>query len=435
MNTYETIIPGGSASGTITVPGDKSITIRAVLLSAIADGVSRIIGISSGGDVVSAIQCIQQLGIKIEKNGETSLTIYGNGMHGFHTSEKPLFCSNSGTTVRLLSGILAGQRHTYIMTGDDSLKKRPMNRVTIPLRQMGAHIHYLEDDGFLPYRIQPAALNGISFSMPVASAQVKSAVLLAGLYAQGKTVIKEPVQSRNHTEIMLAVRGVEIDINKVKNEITLTPPEIILPAEISIPGDISSAAFFIVLASLLPNSYLVIHNVGINPTRTGILDILHSMGADFTINNRRLVSGEETADIEVRSSELYGAEICGDIIPRIIDELPIIAAAGAFADGITVIKDAQELRVKETDRIAALYVNLQKMGTTVEECPDGLIIKGKTGFKPAQFESFSDHRIAMAFAVAAAVLHGESVIHGSNWADISFPGFFTLLNRVRGIIQ
>jgi 3-phosphoshikimate 1-carboxyvinyltransferase len=433
MNTSKLIIPGGSASGTLSVPGDKSISIRAVLLSAIADGVSNLSGLSEGGDVVSAIKCTQQLGIEIHKNGDGSVTIYGNGLRGFKPTNYSLDCSNSGTTARLLTGILSGQHHSYTVTGDDSLQKRPMERIITPLRRMGASIKCLEKEGFIPYRITPTDLHTIHYTMPIASAQVKSAILLAGLYAQGTTIIKEPTLSRNHTEMMFTARGVDISINTTQKEISLSPGKTIFPANVHIPGDISGAAFFIVLATILPDSHIIIKNVGINPTRTGILEVLQMMGAHITITNHHSIGGEETADIEVHSEDLYGTQISGEIIPRIIDELPIVAVAGAFAEGTTIIRDAQELRVKETDRINAICVNLRKMGTAIEEYQDGLLIRGKTGFNAAHFDSFNDHRIAMAFGVAGTVLNGESTIEGSEWADISFPGYFSLLNYVRGI--
>lgn len=431
MNKTEKIEPGGCAKGNITVPGDKSISIRAVLLSAIAEGTSQISGLGRGGDVLSAIKCIKQLGIEAEFRENGRLRINGGGLYGLIPAGEPLDCGNSGTTLRLLTGILAGQQKKYVLTGDASLQQRPMDRIITPLRSMGANIECLESEGKIPYIVHPSKLHSISYTLPVASAQVKSAVLLAGLYAKGNTTVIEPVPSRNHTELMLSSRGVNFTINENQKQISLADIRKINSQDMLIPGDISGAAFFIVLASLLPGSRLFIDNAGINNTRTGIIDILKNMGADIAFHNRRNFGGEDATDLEIKYARLKGIEISGEIIPRVIDELPILTVAAACAEGKTVIRDASELRVKETDRIRALHLNLRKMGVQVEELPDGLIIYGSSSLKGAELESFGDHRIAMAFAVAASVADGASVIKDSQWADISFPGFYNLLNHVR----
>ncbi|MFC1493121.1 3-phosphoshikimate 1-carboxyvinyltransferase [candidate division KSB1 bacterium] len=428
MGSNAKIAPGGRISGYMPVPGDKSISIRAVLVSSIADGVSVIKGLGTGDDILSAVRCIEQLGVKIHRR-EKDLHVTGNGLCGLLPSEKPLDCGNSGTTLRLLTGILTGQKHEYVLTGDDSLKERPMARIIDPLRLMGADIEYLDKQGRIPFRINPSELKGIEYTLPVASAQLKSALLFAGMYASGTTVLTEPAKSRDHTEIMLENKGVKIIKNGL--DISIKKPDNIPASDIQVPGDISGAAFFIVLASLMPNSELTIRNVCINETRRGIIDVLEEMGADITIIKSRREGGEPVADLEVRSAKLKGIEISGDMIPRIIDEIPVIAVAASLAKGKTEIKDAEELRVKESDRIRAVYTNLKRMGVNVEERKDGLIIEGTGKLKGSVLESYNDHRIAMAFAVAACAAEGHSIISDSEWADISFPGFYSILHRLR----
>ncbi len=422
------IKPGGRISGYMPVPGDKSISIRAVLLSSVSDGVSNISGYGTGEDILSSVKCMEQLGIVFRKKGK-KLTITGKGFDGLLPSDEPLDCGNSGTTLRLLTGLLAGQRNAYVLTGDDSLKKRPMARIVEPLRLMGADIVYLKKEGRIPIKINPAELRGIKYNMPVASAQLKSAILFAGMYASGTTIVTEPACSRDHTEIMFENRGIEILKNGL--DISIKKPDNIPASDIQIPGDISGAAFFIVLASILKGSELTIRNVCINDTRRGIIDVLENMGADIRILKSRKEGGEPVADLEDKYSKLKGVEISGDVIPKVIDEIPAIAIAAAHAQGVTVIKDAEELRVKETDRIKAVCVNLKRMGAKVEEKNDGLKIQGGKKLKGSILDSYKDHRIAMAFAVAACTAEGHSVITDSEWADISFPGFYSILHRLR----
>lgn len=435
MDNHEKITPGGVVNGSINVPGDKSISIRAILLSSISEGKCIISGLSNGEDVKSAINCIKQLGIESYNDKMGNLVVNGKGMKGYNSLSKELDCGNSGTTLRLLAGLLAGQDNKYTLTGDESLKKRPMNRIIAPLRKMNAQIECIDSEGSLPFTVGSSLLKSIQYDLPVASAQVKSAILFAGLYAEGSTSVVENKRTRNHTELMMNACGVEVKTDEAKKKITVKGLKKIIPLSISIPGDISGAAFFIVLSTLLPGSSLTIRNVGLNPTRSGVIDILRDMGANISITNKRLAGYEETGDLEIKSAELTGITIKGSTIPLVIDELPIIAVAGAFAKGKTVIKDAAELRVKETDRIHALCFNLRKMGVTIEENPDGLVIFGNGRLHSSDFDSFGDHRIAMAFAVAACVLKGKSIINGSDWADISFPGFYDLLNSIRGVSQ
>ncbi len=429
-NTLE-IVPGGSAQGTIHIPGDKSISIRAVLFAALADGVSSIRGLGSGEDIQSALNCVQKLGIYTETSGSNSIIIEGNGLYGFNSIQEKLDCGNSGTTLRLLTGILAGQRNSFELTGDASLQQRPMNRILIPLRKMGADIICSGTDGNLLYTVNSAQLQPITYELPVASAQVKSAVLLAGLYAHGTTTVIEPLPSRDHTERLLSSCGVPVQTETSTNSISITGIDSLMPFDLTIPGDISGAAFFAVLACLLPGSHLTIKNVGMNKTRTGIIDVLRLMGADIEEHSATVTGGEEIADLVIKSSKLKGITISGDIIPRVIDELPIIAVAGAFSEGKTEIRDAQELRVKETDRIHALCKNLENMGVDVEELSGGLIISSNHNRHSAEFDSFGDHRIAMAFAVAGTALDGNTSIKEGHWANISFPGFYDLINSIR----
>ncbi len=433
MGNAQKIVSGGAAHGSIHVPGDKSISIRAVLLAAIADGTCRIHGLGTGEDIRSALNCIAELGIHTEYPDDSQVFVKGKGLYGFQPVNRPIDCGNSGTTLRLLTGILAGQGSTYCLTGDDSLRQRPMDRIMVPLREMGALFECPGTEGMLPYTIMPSELHPVAYTMPVASAQVKSAIILAGLYAKGTTTVIEPVSSRDHTERMLASCGVAIETEKNENRISVSGIATVQPFDCTVPGDISGAAFFAVLACLLPDSHITIKNVGMNNTRTGVIDVLRAMGAKIREENAHSAAGEETADLSVVTSNLKGVEIRGEIIPRIIDELPIIAIAGTFASGKTIIRDAGELRVKETDRIHALCVNLRKMGVEVDELSDGLIIQSNENRHCAEFDSFGDHRIAMAFAVAGAVLEGESIIHNGQWADISFPGFYTSLDSIRNM--
>lgn len=405
------------ASGTIRVPGDKSISHRAVMLGALADGRTEITGFLRGADCLSTIDCFRNMGIEINIDGE-NVTVFGKGLHGLKAPEKMLYTGNSGTTTRLLCGILAGQPFNSSITGDASIQKRPMKRVTEPLKLMGADI----ENEFCPLYIKGSSLHGIDYKMPVASAQVKTAVILASLYADGETVIHETEKSRDHTELMLGAMGAGIKVRGL--DISIEKTDSLLPVCAEVPGDISSAAFFMVLGLILPNSEITITNVGINPTRTGIIDVLQDMGADITLENIRSSAGESTADITVRSSSLKGTEIGGEIIPRLIDELPIIAVASVFADGKTVIKDAQELKVKETNRIRAVADEFKKCGIDITETDDGMIINGGKSIHGADFKTYGDHRMAMSLTVLAQLADGVSTIDDSECACVSYPSFF-----------
>ena len=415
--------------GSFPVPGDKSISHRAVMFGSIANGTTTVHGFLTGEDCLSTISCFKKLGIDIKVNG-TDVTVIGKGLHGLSAPNEILDVGNSGTTMRLISGLLCGQNFNCTLTGDASIQKRPMGRVSVPLSQMGAKINGIIEDGKLlaPINITGSNLKAITYTLPVASAQVKSAIILAGLYAEGTTVIIEPEATRNHTEIMLNYLGANIEHNGT--EIICHPVKELYGKEIFVPGDISSAAYFMVAGAICQNSQITIENVGINPTRTGIITVLENMGADIKLLNKKVVCGEETADIYVRTSNLKGTVIEGDIIPKLIDEIPIIAVAAAMADGTTIIKDAQELKVKESNRIKTVVCELKKMGVNIEETEDGMIINGGKGIKGAVCESYEDHRIAMSIAVAALVADGETTITNTKCADISFPNFFEFIERM-----
>ena len=421
------INPCAPLRGEITVPGDKSISHRAVMLGALASGTTHITGFLMGEDCLSTIDCFRKMGVSIDVS-DKEVVVEGVGLHGLTAPKSELYTGNSGTTTRLLSGILAGQSFTSTMNGDASIQKRPMGRVMKPLRKMGASIEG-RDDNFCPLTMHPSELHGIEYRLPVASAQLKSAILLAGLYAEGQTTVIEPAPSRDHTERMFRALGVEIETNG--NVITLEPPEDLHAVDIAVPADISSAAFFLVAGAIVPGSELTIRNVGVNPTRTGILDVLRSMGADITESNFR-DDAEPVCDLTVRHSRLHGTEIGGAIIPRLIDELPVIAVAAAFAEGETVIRDAQELKVKESNRIAAMVAELTKAGVDVEETDDGMIVHG--GAKPhgASFETYKDHRIAMSLAVLGLAAEGASRIDEPEVVAISYPDFFATLEKLGG---
>lgn len=411
------------ANGTMIVPGDKSISHRSVMLASLANGISRIEGFLYGADCLSTIDCFRNMGINIT-TAESEVIVYGKGLNGLSQPPKMLYTGNSGTTTRLLCGILSGQKFDSSITGDDSICKRPMNRVVAPLKMMGADIR----GEYCPLFIKGQYLKGIDYHMPVASAQVKTAILLAGLYAEGKTMIYENKKSRDHTELMLKAMGADISISN--NHILLNPGSPLLPQQFTVPSDISSAAFFIVLALILPNSQLTIKNVGINPTRTGIIDVLKKMNADIKIENIHFEAGEKSADITVKSSNLTATEVSGDIIPRLIDEIPIIAVASLFANGTTVIKDAEELKVKETNRIRAIVDEFKKCGADIIETNDGMIIHGGKQLHSADFHSYSDHRMAMSLTVLAQCLDGYSTIDDCKCVEISYPQFFEDLYKL-----
>ena len=405
------------AVGQIKVPGDKSISHRAVMLGSLASGVTEISGFLKGADCLSTIDCFRKMGIDIDINGE-NVTVHGNGLRGLKKPDEMLYTGNSGTTTRLLCGILAGQNFDTSITGDVSIQKRPMGRVVQPLSMMGAKI----ENEYCPLYITGTKLHGINYKMPVASAQVKTAIILAGLYADGETVIHEIEKSRDHTELMLSAMGADLTVDNL--DITVKPTNDLTAVNVDVPGDISSAAFFLVLGAIMPNSQITVTNVGINPTRTGIIDVLKDMGADITLENVHTSAGETVADITVRSSSLKGTTVGGDIIPRLIDELPIIAVAAVFADGQTVIKDAQELKVKETNRIRAVVEEFNKCGIDITETDDGMIINGGKSIHGADFKTYGDHRMAMSLTVLAQLADGESTLDDSDCACVSYPTFF-----------
>ena len=415
---YEMVIQKiKKAVGQIKVPGDKSISHRAVMLGSLANGVTEISGFLKGADCLSTIDCFRKMGIDIDINGE-NVTVHGNGLRGLKKSDEMLYTGNSGTTTRLLCGILAGQNFDTSITGDASIQKRPMGRVVQPLSMMGAKI----ENEYCPLYITGTKLHGIDYKMPVASAQVKTAIILAGLYADGETVIHEIEKSRDHTELMLSAMGADLTVDNL--DITVKPTNDLTAVNVDVPGDISSASFFLVLGAIMPNSQITVTNVGINPTRTGIIDVLKDMGTDITLENVHTSAGETVANITVRSSSLKGTTVGGDIIPRLIDELPIIAVAAVFADGQTVIKDAQELKVKETNRIRAVVDEFNKCGIDITETDDGMIINGGKSIHGADFKTYGDHRMAMSLTVLAQLADGESTLDDSDCACVSYPTFF-----------
>lgn len=422
------IKPSGKLRGEITVPGDKSISHRSVMLGSIAKGDTRISGFLTGEDCLSTIDCFKKLGIDIEVNG-TDVTVHGKGLKGLSAPAETLDVGNSGTTLRLMSGILSAQPFTTRLTGDSSIQKRPMGRVASPLGLMGAKITSENEKMTAPLTIEGQRLHGIDYTLPVASAQVKSALILAGLYADGETRITEPEATRDHTEIMLNYLGA--DIRKEGDTIVVRPAAELTGRDITVPGDISSAAYFIAAALISKDSEVLIKNVGVNPTRTGIITAFKAMGGNIELTNERTVCGEPVADILVRSSRLHGVVIKGAIIPKLIDEIPVIAAAACYASGETVIADAAELRVKESDRIKTMAAELGRMGATVIQTDDGMIILGGIPLHGAVCESYNDHRVAMSVAVAALGAKGETQIKDCGCVDISFPGYFDALMSLR----
>ncbi|HIW26047.1 MAG TPA: 3-phosphoshikimate 1-carboxyvinyltransferase [Firmicutes bacterium] len=422
------IKPSGKLRGEITVPGDKSISHRSVMLGSIAKGDTKISGFLTGEDCLSTIDCFKKLGIDIEVNG-TDVTVHGKGLKGLSAPAETLDVGNSGTTLRLMSGILSAQPFTTRLTGDSSIQKRPMGRVASPLGLMGAKITSENEKMTAPLTIEGQSLHGIDYTLPVASAQVKSALILAGLYADGETRITEPEATRDHTEIMLNYLGA--DIRKEGDTIVVRPAAELTGKDITVPGDISSAAYFIAAALISKDSEVLIKNVGVNPTRTGIITAFKAMGGNIELTNERTVCGEPVADILVRSSRLHGVVIKGAIIPKLIDEIPVIAAAACYASGETVIADAAELRVKESDRIKTMAAELGRMGATVIQTDDGMIILGGIPLHGAVCESYNDHRVAMSVAVAALGAKGETQIKDCGCVDISFPGYFDALMSLR----
>lgn len=422
---------GFSLRGTIRVPGDKSISHRALMLGAIAEGETRIQGLLLGEDPRSTAACFRALGADITELNSELVQVQGIGLGNLQEPLDVLQAGNSGTTLRLMLGLLAAHPGRFFtVTGDASLRSRPMSRVVQPLQQMGAQIWGRHNASLAPLAIQGQVLQPIHYHSPIASAQVKSCLLLAGLMATGETTVTEPVLSRDHSERMLQAFGAKLAIDQASHSVTVTGPARLTGQTVIVPGDISSAAFWLVAATIVPDSELLIENVGVNPTRTGILESLERMGADIVRENERVVAGEPVADLRVRSSTLQAAEFGGELIPRMIDEIPILAVAAAFAQGTTVIRDAQELRVKESDRLAVMASQLQRLGARVAELPDGLEITGGVPLKGAEVDSHTDHRIAMSLAIAALNAQGTTTIQQAEAAAISYPDFVTTLQQV-----
>ena len=454
-----TIAPGPSFGGVMTVPGDKSISHRALLFGALADGETEITNFLDSGDTRATAACLRAMGVSIVA-GET-VRVRGVGLRGLRAPADVLYTGNSGTTTRLLMGILAGQTFSTTLTGDESLNRRPMDRVAIPLERMGATVEGRGARCLPPVTIQGGHLHGITYQSPVASAQVKSAILLAGLYADGETTVIEPQQSRDHTERMLSAFGVQVvggDLHKVMKmsrnpsrflgfstaiggpylpnpidtgvTVKISGGQTLRGQAVEVPGDISSAAFFLVAGAIVPGAVVTVCNVGINPTRAGLLDVLWEMGADLTVENERWAGGEPVADLTIRATALNGVKIGGAIIPRLIDELPVLAVAAACADGVTEITGARELRVKESDRIETVSAMLRAMGAEVETRDDGMVIHGGHPLHGAEVQSHEDHRIAMSAAVAALTANAETHIHGADTIATSFPTFTALLREL-----
>ncbi|MEM8642787.1 MAG: 3-phosphoshikimate 1-carboxyvinyltransferase [Cyanobacteria bacterium P01_G01_bin.54] len=428
------ITPNANAAlrGTIQIPGDKSISHRALMLGAIAQGTTTIHGLLLGEDPRRTAACFTAMGAKISPLNTEKVTVEGIGLGNLQEPEGLLDAGNSGTTLRLMLGLLAAHPgRLFCVTGDASLRSRPMSRVIKPLVEMGAQIWGRQGNTLAPLAIQGQALKGFTYHSPIASAQIKSCILLAGLSAEGSTTVIEPARSRDHSERMLSAFGAALETDPETRRVTVMGQAGPLQGQtVVVPGDISSAAFWLVAAAITPGSELLIENVGVNPTRTGVLEALERMGADIQRENERRVTGEPIADLRVRSGSLKACMIAGDLIPRLIDEIPILAVAAACAQGTTVIKDAAELRVKESDRLAVMATALERMGVRVTEQPDGLEITGGSIFKGAELDSYTDHRIAMSLAIAALNAQGTTTIHRAEAAAISYPAFVTTLEQV-----
>ncbi|KKM08815.1 3-phosphoshikimate 1-carboxyvinyltransferase [Clostridiales bacterium PH28_bin88] len=423
------IEPAQGFKGEVNVPGDKSISHRAAMLGAMAEGTTEIRGFLRGADCLSTIRCLQQLGVEFRGVEDGPITVYGRELDGLQEPAGVLDCGNSGTTMRLLLGMLAGLRGYAVLAGDASLQRRPMGRVVKPLREMGAAIWGRQGGTLAPLSVQWGNPRPIHYRSPVASAQAKSAVLLAGLHSPGKTSVTEPSSSRDHTERMLEAFGAKVHIENLTVSVAGQTP--LTGRKVEVPGDISSAAFFLVAGSIVPGAEILLKGVGVNPTRTGILEVLRSMGADIQLLEQREAAGEPVADLLVKHQPLRGVTVGGDMIPRLIDEVPALAVAAAAAQGTTVIRDATELRVKESDRISAIVRELSRMGADVEELPDGLVIQGGRQLKGATCCSYDDHRMAMALAVAGLVARGETRISDAECIRVSFPDFPQVLTELQ----
>ncbi len=424
----QTIPQASSLHGTVSLPADKSISHRSAILSALGRGRSHIYNFPNSADPLSTLDCVRTLGIDAKRDDEGALAIRGRGLDGLQPPTQPLDCGNSGTTMRLLSGVMAGQKFGSVLTGDESLQQRPMERIADPLQAMGARIELRGGSAPIRVRATRSGLDPIEYRLPVASAQVKSCVLLAGLYANGRTVVIESTPSRDHTERML---GLEIQEVGGERHIIVEEDHTVPVTNWSVPGDFSGAAFFLVAGSLVPDSELHLDDVGLNPSRTALLDVLDGMGADITVENERVQGSEPVGDLIVRSAPLSGIDVGGRLIPNLIDEVPVIAVAAACATGRTEIRDAEELRVKETDRLHAMAENLRVLGANVKEREDGLIIDGNgPNLLGGSVKSYDDHRIAMAMGVAGLVAHGTTTVANAECARVSFPGFWDELTRV-----
>ena len=430
------IVPNRSGTvvrGSITIPGDKSISHRALMLGAIAQGETTIEGLLLGEDPRSTAACFRAMGAEISELNSQKVTVRGVGLGNLQEPQDVLDAGNSGTTMRLMLGLLASHPdRLFVVTGDHSLRSRPMSRVVKPLSQMGATIWGRKDNSLAPLAVKGQQLRSFHYHSPIASAQVKSCVLLAGLMVDGKTTVTEPALSRDHSERMLQAFGATLEIESETNSVILIGQPTLTGQKVTVPGDISSAAFWLVAGAIVPDSDLLITNVGVNPTRTGVLEALEMMEADIQRENERVVAGEPVADLRVKYSRLKACEISGDIIPRLIDEIPILAVAAAFAEGTTVIKDAAELRVKESDRLNAMATELGKMGAEISELEDGLEITGGAELKGAEVDSYTDHRIAMSLAIAALRAQGKTIVHRAEAASISYPDFVSTLSKVLG---
>lgn len=430
INVIKEISPCSPLRGEIISPGDKSISHRAILLNSIAHGKANMSNLSPGADCLSTLTCLKALGVRAKQTSPTELEVEGMGEDGLREAEDVLDAGNSGTTIRLLTGLLATQPFLSIITGDSSLRSRPMGRILAPLHLMGARVWGRGDNSLAPLAIKGGKLKGIDYSLPVASAQLKSAILIAALFAEGETTIKEPSPSRDHTERLLQAMGVTLKRNA--GHISLTPPiPALRPVDLHIPGDISSAAYWLVLGAIHPDARIRLSRVGINPTRTGIIEVLQKMGAKLRIENEGWAGGEPVADLLIESSDLSGIQIEGNLIPRLIDEIPVIAVAACAAKGTTLIKDAAELRVKETDRISNTVIELSKLGAKIEELPDGIIIHGGVKLHGAECSSHNDHRLAMALGVAGLISEGETVIQDTEAVEISYPAFWQDMEKIK----
>ena len=424
------ITPTQKLVGHVTVPGDKSISHRAVLFAALAQGASHIRNFLYGGDCEASLRAVEALGVRVERPQVDELVVYGRGPEAWKEPEDVIDCVNSGTTMRLLVGLLGAQPFTSVLTGSAQLRRRPMARVTVPLRRMGATILGREEGRYAPLALRGGDLQGITYELPVASAQVKSALILAGLFARGETIVREPGPARDHTERMLRSMGAHLEV--ASGTIHIFPLDgPLAPLDMVVPGDFSSAAFLIVAALLVPHGDVWIHDVGVNPTRTGLLDVLAEMGASVSVENRRESGGEQVADIHVRSSSLRAVEVEGSTVVRMIDEFPIFAVAATQAEGTTRVRDAGELRVKETDRIETVVQELRRMGAHIEPLPDGFVVHGPTRLRGGRVSSHGDHRLAMALAVAGLVADSSTLIEGADCIRDSFPSFVDLLDVLR----